>query len=264
MSARRVVLLSTGDDFSRDLLAVLVARRAGVAAHLVYRNVHGRPPPHPARRLLEDVRALRRRFDPRLRAGAEETFFTGALNAPRMIRDLERLRPDVVVLARCALLGPRLLEIPSEGVVNVHPGLLPWIRGSNPFTHTLLRGVPLGCTAFRVDAGIDTGPLLERRLLRISGSESVAELRSALRRLWIEMTADLVQRVRVGIPMGVAQTSRSPLCRALPHAVPPEAADAVASGVPFALFQRWSALCDGERLPLDADPPPLAGAEAAH
>lgn len=255
-TSRRVVLLSSGADFTADVLAGLRARGAAVHAVVIY------PPALPAgpgARARWVAGRLRLRASRRFRVATGCVVFTGALNGPRMARDLERLAPDVLVLTRCGLVGPHLLAIPREGTVNVHPGLLPWIRGNSPLAHSLLRGVPLGSTAFRVDAGIDTGPILERRLVSVTGGESAAGLRAALYRLWVEMTVDLAAAACASpLPAGAAHPARFPLCRTVSDAEA-DVEGAVGRGVAKALFDRWRPRCDA-RLVLpehaDAEPAP--------
>jgi methionyl-tRNA formyltransferase len=262
--SRRVVVLSPGGAFTSALLALLAERGSAADALLLYD-----PGAAGGRRFLLPARWLSRRVRRRLAArpagGAARVVFTGALNGARMTDDLRRLRPDVVVLAHSGLVKPPVLEIAGEGVVNVHPGLLPWIRGSSPLANSLLRRVPLGCTAFRVDAGIDTGPIVARRLVRVRGGETAAELRDALFGLWVEMTADLVGAARAGaLPPGFAQAERFPLCRTLPPSERRTAVEeALRAGEPAALFERWRPLCHPSdlSLPAGADGPsvPHAG-----
>jgi methionyl-tRNA formyltransferase len=193
-------------------------------------------------------RRLRLRLDRRLREGGSTVVFTGPLNSARMARDLTCVAPDVLVLARCGLLDRELLEIPREGVLSVHPGLLPWIRGNSPLAHSLLRQVPLGGTAFRVDPGIDTGPVIERRLVPVAGTETLDELRDAIFRLWVEMTADLVAAAAEGrVAAGSTQAGRFPLCPTLAETDPASASAAKA------LLERWRPLCDPRDLSLSAD-----------
>jgi hypothetical protein len=262
--SRRVVVLSPGGRFTSDLMALLALRGTAVDALVLYVPgvVREWRSASPAGRLLGlpflPLRWLRRRVRRRLAArapgGAARVVLSGSLNGRRMTRDLRRLRPDVVVLAHCGLVAPHLLEIARDGVVNVHPGLLPWIRGNSPLGSSFLRRVPLGCTAFRVDAGIDTGRILSRRLLPVGGGETAAELRDALHRLWVEMTADLVAAAYAGgIAEGVPQEGRFRLCRTLAGTEQRLAIeDAVRRGVPKALFELWRPLCHPSDLSLPA------------
>jgi len=265
---RRVVVLSSRVEFARQLLQTLNER--GIRPDALLLCVPGlarewRALPSAARRLralpLLPLRWAKRRLGPRLdrrlRAGGQRVVLTGPPNGARMAKALRRLDPDVVVLARCAvILEPQVLSIPREGVVNVHPGLLPWIRGNSPVTHAVLRGVPLGASAFRVDPGIDTGPVLERRLLPVRGGETADQLWDALHRLWVEMTADLVWAALAGpLPAGTPQPGRFPLCRGSAPAERHAAAEALGRGEARARFERWLPLCDPVHLslPLDAD-----------
>ena len=199
-------------------------------------------------------RLKRRRFAASVTGGTSRVVLTGTLNGRGMTDDLRRLQPDVLVLAHCGLVAPEVIEIARDGVVNVHPGLLPWIRGNSPLGNSLIRRIPLGCTAFRVDAGIDTGRILIRRLLPIRGGETMAELRDALHRQWVEMTADLVAAAHAGeIGEGFAQEGRFPLCRTLAGADDERAVDeAVRDKEPRVRFEIWRALCDPADLSLAA------------
>lgn len=252
----RVVVLSSGGEFTHRLLDTLDRRGIVLDALVVY------APPVKATgargRVLAPLRRLRRqlrlRLDRRLRGGARQVVYTGGLNSARMERDLRRLAPDVVVLARTGLLGDPILAIPPGGVVNVHPGLLPWIRGNSPFGNALLRDVPLGGTAFRVDPGIDTGAVLQRRLVPVRGTETHAELRDALFRLWVEMTADWIAAAAAGpLPAGTPQTGRFPICRTNGAADEPAVARLCGEGAAKRLFNRWSPLCAAPDLALPAD-----------
>jgi methionyl-tRNA formyltransferase len=250
--SRRVVLLSSGTAFTSDVLAGLARRGAAVHAVLVYAPPR---PPGVAALLRWVAGRVRLRAARRLRVGTGRVVFTGELNGARMVRDLERLAPDVLVLAHCGLVRPNVLSIPREGTVNVHAALLPWVRGNSPLANSLLREIPLGSTAFRVDEGIDTGRILARRLLPVAGGESVAALRAALHRVWVEMTVDLaVAAAAAPLPPGRPHARRLPLCRTVSDA-DADVGLRVGRGDAKALFERWRPLCDASlSLPDDADP----------
>lgn len=274
---RRIVILSHGDSVVPELLAALHARGVRPHALVLYassplREWRALPP---ARRVaalpLVPLRWARRRLrlrptrETRERVGA--VVVTGPLNGRAMARDLRRLAPDVLFLAGCGILSPEILAIPREGTVNAHPALLPWVRGNGAVENSILLGVPLGCTAFWVDPGIDTGRVIARRLVAVPGGETLKELNTAARALWVEMTASLAATAAAGpLPAGGAQGTRFPLRRAVRD---PEGRAAVAAavqrGVPRALFERWRPFCDpGDlSLPPDADPPAPAAAESS-
>ncbi|HET7399477.1 MAG TPA: methionyl-tRNA formyltransferase [Intrasporangium sp.] len=87
--------------------------------------------------------------------------------APASVRDagfldeLRRLRPDACpVVAYGNLVPPDALEIPPHGWVNLHFSLLPAWRGAAPVQHAILAGDEVtGASTFRLEAGLDTGPV---------------------------------------------------------------------------------------------------------
>ena len=74
---------------------------------------------------------------------------------------LRELAPDCCpVVAYGALVPPHVLDIPVHGWINLHFSLLPAWRGAAPVQHALLHGDEItGATTFRLEAGLDTGPV---------------------------------------------------------------------------------------------------------
>ncbi|HEV2751079.1 MAG TPA: methionyl-tRNA formyltransferase [Gemmatimonadales bacterium] len=75
---------------------------------------------------------------------------------------LRALAPDVgVVVAYGHILAPELLALPRHGMLNVHPSLLPELRGAAPIEWAILNGLPqTGVTIMQMEAGLDSGPIL--------------------------------------------------------------------------------------------------------
>jgi methionyl-tRNA formyltransferase len=64
------------------------------------------------------------------------------------------------VVAYGALLPPAALAVPEHGWVNLHFSLLPAWRGAAPVQHAILHGDDVtGASTFRIEAGLDTGPV---------------------------------------------------------------------------------------------------------
>jgi len=221
-----------------------------------------------AHRLLRWPRAaasaVRRkaRFHRRRRASYAErcrrVIATGDMNSRRLRRDLERLAPDVLVLGGGGILHPEIIETAAVGVLNVHPALLPWVRGCGVVGHSLEQGVALGATVHLVDRGIDTGAVVARRLLAVQpGPASLAALELAADELAAEMMADAVEAIvrRGELPRGVPQAGRFPLHRWPPAAERPRHEALAKAGRAFELFERWRPLCtDATRWTLPAEP----------
>lgn len=86
------------------------------------------------------------------------------LRDPEVRRELESWDPDVcAVVAYGALVPPDLLTLPRHGWVNLHFSLLPAWRGAAPVQHALIAGDDVtGAVTFRLEEGLDTGPVLGR------------------------------------------------------------------------------------------------------
>jgi len=183
---------------------------------------------------------------------------TGDMNSRRLRRDLRRLAPDFLVLGGGCILSPEIIETAGVGVLNVHPALLPWVRGCGVVGHSLEQGVALGATVHLVDRGIDTGAVVARRLLPVApGPAPLAALELAADELAAEMMADVVEGIvrRGELPTGVPQLERHPLYRWPPAVERPRHEALAAAGRAHELFERWRPLCtDTARWTLPAEP----------
>ena len=174
--------------------------------------------------------------------GTTRIAITGAVNSSQMIADLQAYRPDYLVLAGIGIVSPEVLQTAAEGVVNAHPGLLPWLRGLGVVGCGVLRGLPMGATCHYVEPGIDTGPIIERRLLPIEGSEkTLEEVERKADALCVRMLVDLCadKLLRGERPPGGPQTSRFPLCGWLTASERSTAAEMIRAGVLRARFTEW-------------------------
>ena len=84
-----------------------------------------------------------------------------APRAPEFLAELADLAVDCApVVAYGALVPPAALELPRHGWVNLHFSLLPAWRGAAPVQHAIMAGDEVtGAATFRLEAGLDTGPV---------------------------------------------------------------------------------------------------------
>ncbi|NDP43922.1 MAG: methionyl-tRNA formyltransferase, partial [Aromatoleum sp.] len=89
---------------------------------------------------------------------------------------------DVLVVAAYGLiLPPPILAWPRRGCLNIHASLLPRWRGAAPIQRALLAGDrETGITIMQMDAGLDTGPMLDTIRLPIAPRETAGTLDSRL------------------------------------------------------------------------------------
>jgi methionyl-tRNA formyltransferase len=114
------------------------------------------------------------------------------LRSESALADLRDLDAELIVLADYGRLIPAsVLELPSFGALNLHPSLLPRHRGAAPIPAVILAGDSrTGVTLMRMDAGLDTGPIVAQRTVALDGSETSPELEAFLAHLAAELLAE--------------------------------------------------------------------------
>ncbi len=104
------------------------------------------------------------------------------VRTPESIARIGALRPDLGVLADFGQIVPAaLLDLAPHGMLNLHPSLLPRHRGATPIPAAILAGDgQTGVSLFRMDAGLDSGPVLATVTTPLTGTETLPELEATL------------------------------------------------------------------------------------
>jgi methionyl-tRNA formyltransferase len=111
---------------------------------------------------------------------------------------LRSINPDVIVLGGTRIIKNRILEIPPQGTLNAHPGLLPWLRGSASVGWALYKDLPIGATVHYIDPGIDTGDIIFRENLAVTPGDSYESINGRVATLSAELMKRAVQAVEDG------------------------------------------------------------------
>jgi methionyl-tRNA formyltransferase len=108
--------------------------------------------------------------------------------------ELLELKPDLtVVVAYGQILPQPILDLPRLGCLNVHTSLLPKYRGAAPIQWAIANGESeTGVTLMKMDAGLDTGPILSMRRTPILPADDSQTLHDRLAQLGAEL---LVQTI---------------------------------------------------------------------
>jgi len=114
------------------------------------------------------------------------------LRLPEAMQQLGDWKPDlIVVTAFGQILRQEVLELPTFGCVNVHASLLPRWRGAAPINAAILHGdQQTGVTIMRMDAGVDTGPLINQRPTAIEPGETALSLSGRLAALGADLLVE--------------------------------------------------------------------------
>jgi hypothetical protein len=133
---------------------------------------------------------------PELEEVATEIVRVPTLNGEEARAALRRLGADVAVSLDNALIREETFALPRHGTINVHHGAVPDYRGGPPVFWELLDGrETVGFTIHRIDAGIDTGPVLAEGEVPIERRGSLTETLAATIPRLHKASLDALERV---------------------------------------------------------------------
>ncbi|MEO8571669.1 MAG: methionyl-tRNA formyltransferase [Chloroflexota bacterium] len=113
--------------------------------------------------------------------GVKSILMPERLRDPESISAVLALEPDLLVLADYGQIVPEPLLGLRHGALNLHPSVLPRHRGATPIPATILAGdAETGVTLMRMDAGLDTGPIVAQERMALDGSETAPGLEEVL------------------------------------------------------------------------------------
>src|SRR5512147_1671741 len=97
---------------------------------------------------------------------------------PEAMEKLQAWRPDLIVVAAFGqILKKDVLYLPRFGCINVHASLLPRWRGAAPINAAILHGdEETGVTIMVMDVGLDTGPMLTQRSIRLTREDTAGSV----------------------------------------------------------------------------------------
>lgn len=100
------------------------------------------------------------------------------LRQPEAMEQLRAWVPDLIVVAAFGqILRNDVLELPRFGCINVHASLLPRWRGAAPINAAILAGdEETGATIMKMDVGLDTGPMLSKRSIRLTRDDTAGSV----------------------------------------------------------------------------------------
>ncbi len=133
------------------------------------------------------VRGLEVRTPKSLKGAAEQERFAAlALDA-------------AIVAAYGLILPPLILQTPRLGALNVHASLLPRWRGAAPIQRAIMAGDQItGVQIMRMEAGLDTGPVLASARTQISFDDTAGSVHDRLAALGEALLVETLERVERG------------------------------------------------------------------
>ena len=129
-----------------------------------------------------------------------------ALHQPATLKDpaaagpIQAAQPDALVVAAYGLLLPQaVLDIAPLGAINIHASLLPRWRGAAPIQHALLAGdAETGVAIMKMEAGLDTGPVMLERRIPIAADDDTQSLHDKLAALGAAAVVEALAMIAAG------------------------------------------------------------------
>jgi methionyl-tRNA formyltransferase len=120
------------------------------------------------------------------------------IRRPEVVWQLKEMTPDAMIVVGYGQMIPQaILDIPPQGIINVHASLLPKYRGAAPIQWAIAKGeTRTGVTTMRINAGLDTGDMLLKWETGIGGEETAVDLGARL----AVAGADLLVRTLSDLP----------------------------------------------------------------
>ncbi len=257
MTAPRIVILTSGAINGRRVSLGL--SRLGIQHDVVticYDPPKRRHSPNLAAHLwrlllarVKSLHVLRRYAQRHLPRYPSPEQYAGFCNGRRCLRLLGRLAPDYILMMGGGILGGDVIRTARKGVINSHPGLLPWIRGLDVIENAILRRTPVGVTCHYIDTGIDTGPIISRHLLPINSSDTLSDLRERANLLECSAMVAAAARLARGDSLtGMPQSSRFKYCRRLSADEMAEVHRLMNAGVHLQAPAEWAGVLAAESL----------------
>ncbi len=126
---------------------------------------------------------------------------------PEFLAELANYPADIgVVVAYGKILPLAVLEAFPHGCINIHGSLLPAYRGAAPIQWALIKGeTETGITIMQLDEGMDTGPMISKRKISVTASDTSGSLFERLAPLGAEMIIDALAEIEDGSVTRLAQ-----------------------------------------------------------
>lgn len=146
------------------------------------------------------------------------------VRAKDFVQTVREMAPEIIIVAAFGQIIPqRMLDIPPRGCINVHGSLLPRWRGAAPMQYALMAGdAETGVTTMMMDAGLDTGDILQQASLDLGTVEDLGDLEAKLAEVGASLLMQTLKAIEQGncprIPQNEALVTLSP-------SLPPDAGE---------------------------------------
>ncbi len=121
------------------------------------------------------------------------------LKDPFFVRALAGFSPDIIVVVAFRILPPEIFKLPRLGSINLHPSMLPELRGAAPIVWALINGMTeTGVTIFQLERKVDTGGILLQKKAIIKEDDDAGSLSERLSETGAGLIIKTLDRLETG------------------------------------------------------------------
>ncbi len=121
------------------------------------------------------------------------------LKAPKFLKKLNELEPDLMVVVAFRMLPREVWSIPSLGTFNLHASLLPNYRGAAPINWSIINQEKYsGVTTFFINEEIDSGAILLQEKVDIETQDTAGSLHDKLAKKGSELICNTIRGILKG------------------------------------------------------------------
>ena len=137
------------------------------------------------------------------------------IKRPEVVEQLKQLNPEAMVVVGYGQIIPQsIIDIPRQGIINVHGSLLPKYRGAAPIQWAIANGEErTGVTTMRIDAGLDTGDTLLKWETKIGAEENALELAQRLAITGAELLVRTLRENPTPVKQDPAEATLAPILK---------------------------------------------------
>lgn len=186
-----VVFMGTPEIAAESLRSMMRLAEAGI---IDLKCIYTKPPARSAKKksvikspvhVIADELGIRVKTSKTLRNNTEEIAFLQSLHI-----DL------IIVVAFGVILPVDILDIPRYGVLNMHPSLLPDLRGPSPIHYAILKKVKYsGVSIMALDSGVDSGPVIAQNMVRVGKNEYYETLYENVSQLGADLLSEVIRNI---------------------------------------------------------------------
>lgn len=101
---------------------------------------------------------------------------------------------SIGIISGARILKPEIIQCFEHGIINFHPGIIPFARGLDALFWSVLNNHPLGVTSHLIDKNIDAGTILEIREMKINKDDTLLDLSERLYELQLDMIPNSIRK----------------------------------------------------------------------